>query len=48
MPDLLSRMRSYLFYVPVVYLYTAIMGICSLVSSLFDRGGRIQHKFARG
>ncbi len=47
MPPLLSRMRSYLFYVPVVYLYTAIMGIGSLLSSLFDRSGRIQHGFAR-
>lgn len=47
MPDLLSRMRSYCFYVPVVYLYTAIMGIGSLISSLFDRSGRIQHGFAR-
>jgi 1-acyl-sn-glycerol-3-phosphate acyltransferase len=48
MPDFLSRMRSYLFYVPVVYFYTAIMGIGSLISSFFDRGGRIQHAFARG
>ncbi len=47
MPPLLSRMRSYLFYVPAVYLYTAIMGIGSLVASLFDRDGRIQHGFAR-
>lgn len=47
MPDLLSRMRSYLFYVPVVYLYTAIMGAGSLISSFFDRSGRIQHGFAR-
>jgi 1-acyl-sn-glycerol-3-phosphate acyltransferase len=47
MPALLSRIRSYCFYVPVIYLYTAIMGIGSLASSLFDRGGRIQHGFAR-
>lgn len=47
MPPFLSRMRSYLFYVPVVYLYTAIMGVGSLVSSLFDRTGSIQHGFAR-
>lgn len=47
MPDLLSRMRSYCFYVPVVYLYTAIMGIGSLVASFFDHSGRIQHGFAR-
>ena len=47
MSSLLSRLRSYCFYVPLVYLYTAIMGIGSLVSSLFDRSGRIQHGFAR-
>ncbi|ABF39125.1 1-acyl-sn-glycerol-3-phosphate acyltransferase [Candidatus Koribacter versatilis Ellin345] len=47
MPALLSRLRSYFFYVPMVYLYTAIMGAGSLISSLFDRDGRIQHWFAR-
>ena len=47
MSDLLSRLRSYLLYVPLVYLYTAIMGTGSLLSSLFDRSGRIQHGFAR-
>lgn len=47
MPTLLSRMRSYCYYVPVVYFYTAVMGVGSLVSSLFDRDGRIQHWFAR-
>jgi 1-acyl-sn-glycerol-3-phosphate acyltransferase len=47
MPDLLSRIRSYFFYVPVVYFYTAIMGIGSLVASFFDGSGRIQHGFAR-
>lgn len=46
MPTLLSRMRSYLFFVPVVYFYTAAMGIGSLISSFFDRNGRIQHWFA--
>jgi 1-acyl-sn-glycerol-3-phosphate acyltransferase len=47
MPTLLSRMRSYLFFVPVVYFYTAVMGCGSLISSFFDRSGRIQHWFAR-
>ncbi len=47
MSVLLSRLRSYFIYVPLVYLYTAIMGAGSLISSLFDRGGRIQHWFAR-
>lgn len=47
MPALLSRIRSYFFYVPLVYLYTAIMGAGSLLASLFDHSGRIQHGFAR-
>lgn len=47
MSSLFSRIRSYCFYVPVVYLYTAIMGTGSLISSLFDRDGRVQHWFAR-
>lgn len=41
-----SRLRSYCFFVPVIYLYTAIMGSLSLLSSFFDRGGRMQHWFA--
>ena len=44
---LLSRLRSYLFFDPVIYLYTVVLGTLSLLSSLFDRGGRIQHGFAR-
>ncbi len=47
MSDLLSRIRSYCFYVPLVYLYTAVMGTGSLLSSFFDRDGGIQHWFAR-
>ena len=34
-------------YVPLVYFYTLVLGILSLLSSLFDRGGRVQHWFAR-
>jgi 1-acyl-sn-glycerol-3-phosphate acyltransferase len=34
-------------FVPLVYLYTFVLGIFSLLSSLFDRGGRVQHEFAR-
>jgi 1-acyl-sn-glycerol-3-phosphate acyltransferase len=45
--SLLSRLRSYLFFAPMVYLYTGVMGTLSLLSSLFDAGGRIQHGFAR-
>jgi len=44
---MLSRLRSIYLYVPLVYLYTLVLGVLSLVSSLFDRGGRIQHEFAR-
>jgi 1-acyl-sn-glycerol-3-phosphate acyltransferase len=43
---LLSRLRSYFIFVPLIYLYTAIMGSLSLLSSFFDRDGRIQHWFA--
>jgi 1-acyl-sn-glycerol-3-phosphate acyltransferase len=44
--ELLSRLRSYLIFVPLIYLYTGIMGSLSLLSSFFDRGGRMQHWFA--
>ena len=43
---LLSRLRSYFIFVPLIYLYTAIMGSLSLLSSFFDRDGRMQHWFA--
>jgi 1-acyl-sn-glycerol-3-phosphate acyltransferase len=45
--DTLSMLRSAIVFVPLVYLYTAIMGAISLTASLFDRGGRAQHKIAR-
>ena len=45
--SLLSRLRSYLFLTPVIYLYTGVMGTLSLLASLFDRNGRVQHWFAR-
>jgi 1-acyl-sn-glycerol-3-phosphate acyltransferase len=44
---LFTRLRSYFVYVPLVYLYTLVLGILSLLSSLFDRNGRVQHEFAR-
>jgi len=43
----LSRLRSYFFYDPLIWSYTMVLGILSLISSLFDRSGRVQHKFAR-
>lgn len=45
--EFFSRLRSYCIFVPLIYLYTGIMGSLSLLSSLFDRNGRIQHWFAR-
>ena len=44
--SLLTRLLSYCVFVPLVYFYTAFMGTLSLLASLFDRGGRIQHWFA--
>jgi len=45
--SLWTRLRSYCFCVPVVYLYTAVLGAVALVCSLFDRTGRLQHRIAR-
>jgi 1-acyl-sn-glycerol-3-phosphate acyltransferase len=42
-----SRLRSYLLFDPLIWLYTVVLGAISLLSSLFDRSGRIQHGFAR-
>ncbi len=42
-----SWLRSILVFVPLIYLYTAVMGALSLLSSFFDREGGIQHWFAR-
>ena len=42
-----ERWRSYLVLNPLVYFYTGVLGTCSLLSSLFDHGGRVQHWFAR-
>lgn len=43
----LSRLRSYLIFDPLIFAYTAVLGAFSLLSSLFDRSGRVQHKLAR-
>jgi 1-acyl-sn-glycerol-3-phosphate acyltransferase len=45
--SLFTRVRSYLIFVPLVYLYTGVMGTLSLLSSFVDSDGRIQHWFAR-
>ena len=42
-----SRLRSYFILAPLIWAYTIILGTVSLSCSLFDRNGRIQHKFAR-
>lgn len=42
-----SRLRSYFILAPLIWLYTIVLGTISLVFSLFDRNGSIQHKFAR-
>ncbi len=44
---MLSRLRSYFFWDPLVWFYTIILGCCSLLCSFFDSSGRIQHGFAR-
>jgi 1-acyl-sn-glycerol-3-phosphate acyltransferase len=43
----LSWARSIFIFDPLIYLYTAVLGILSLLSSFFDRDGRVQHGFAR-
>jgi 1-acyl-sn-glycerol-3-phosphate acyltransferase len=43
----LSRLRSYFIFDPLIWLYTIVLGTLSLLSSLFDSSGRIQHGFAR-
>ncbi len=45
--SLFTRLRSYFFYLPVVYLYTGVLGVVALLCSLFDRDGRLQHRIAR-
>lgn len=44
--DLLSALRSYLIYDPLIWFYTGFMGTLSLTASLFDRDGRMQQWFA--
>jgi len=43
----LSRLRSYFILSPLIWAYTLVLGTLSLLCSLFDRNGRIQHNFAR-
>ncbi len=43
----LSCVRSFFILAPLIWAYTIILGTVSLICSVFDRNGRIQHKFAR-
>jgi 1-acyl-sn-glycerol-3-phosphate acyltransferase len=43
----LSRLRSYFIWDPLIWFYTIVLGSLSLLSSLFDRSGNVQHGFAR-
>lgn len=45
--DRLSWFRSLFIFDPLIYFYTVFFGTLSLLSSLFDRHGRVQHWFAR-
>jgi 1-acyl-sn-glycerol-3-phosphate acyltransferase len=47
MGNLFSRLRSYLIFVPLVFIYTGVFGAVSLVTGIFDRSGRAQHQLAR-
>jgi 1-acyl-sn-glycerol-3-phosphate acyltransferase len=43
----LSRLRSYFILDPLIWAYTLVLGTISLICSLFDRSGRVQHRLAR-
>src|SRR5215467_10853740 len=43
----LSRLRSYFILDPLIWAYTITLGTISLICSLFDREGRMQHALAR-
>jgi 1-acyl-sn-glycerol-3-phosphate acyltransferase len=42
-----SLLRSILVLDPLIWLYTMVLASLSLLSSFFDRSGRVQHGFAR-
>ncbi len=41
-----SRLRSYFFFDPLIWLYTLVMGILAIPGGLFDRSGRRLHWFS--
>lgn len=42
-----SRLRSYFFWTPLIWLYTLVLGCVSLLISLFDPSGERQQSIAR-
>src|SRR5262249_40579699 len=44
---LLSKLRSYFVFDPLIFIYTGVFGAGSLISSFFDPDGSKQHAFAR-
>jgi 1-acyl-sn-glycerol-3-phosphate acyltransferase len=42
-----SRLRSYLFFDPLIWFYTLVFGIASIPAGFFDRDGSVLHGFAR-
>lgn len=42
-----TKLAAFFVRDPLIYLYTGVLGTGSLISSLFDRSGRLQHGFAR-
>jgi 1-acyl-sn-glycerol-3-phosphate acyltransferase len=44
---MLSRLRSYFFFNPLIWFYTVAFGIVSIPFGFFDKEGRILHGFAR-
>ena len=45
--NLLSHLRSYFFYDPLIWLYTVVFGITSIPFGFLDKDGSILHGFAR-
>ncbi|HEY7351259.1 MAG TPA: lysophospholipid acyltransferase family protein [Terriglobales bacterium] len=44
---LLSRLRSYFFFDPLIWSYTVLFGLVSIPFGFFDKDGSILHAFAR-
>lgn len=44
----LSRLRSYFFFDPLIWAYTVVFGLTSIPFGFFDKDGSILHGFARG